>query len=362
MSKWEVQDQSNGNQCVLFSTKSSALNQSNCSNEIALAKGNWVKLICGASNEDLPSISDLCSVYAAAGVNCIDVAADIAVVKAAKEGLNWVERNFGIKPWLMISVSDGEDIHFRKASFNPKLCPKECSKPCLKVCPTNAINRKTGIIQDLCYGCGRCLPACPLGLIEEKNHLLEIKDFSNLLCQTHPDAIEIHTSAGRIKSFEQWVKEIVRSKVPLKRIAVSCGLENQKITKNQLSQELWSRYECLRRYKQKPIWQLDGRPMSGDLRGDTSKEAIFLLKQMHSISPPGPLQIAGGTNDQTIHRLTTKNGLAGIAFGGMARKLIQPFLIEAKTQNKKLIECPEVWDQALKVAKNLINPWLNNDN
>ena len=338
------------------------MNQSNFSNEITLSKGTWVKLICGASNEDLPSISDLCSVYAAAGVNCIDVAADLAVVNAAKVGLEWVEKNFGLRPWLMISVSDGKDIHFRKASFNPEICPKECSKPCLKVCPTNAINTQAGVIANLCYGCGRCLPACPLGLIEEKNYLLELKDFGNLLSQTSPDAIEIHTGPGRIKSFEQWVQEIVHSQVEVKRVAVSCGLEKQNINKHQLSQELWSRYECLRRYDQKPIWQLDGRPMSGDLGATTAKAAVSLLEQMYSISPPGPLQIAGGTNEQTIHYLKTNHRLSGIAFGGMARKLIQPFLIEAKAQNKKLIEWPDGWNQALKAAKNLINPWLNNDN
>ncbi len=357
-----MQDQLNGKRCALLSTKSNELNQSNCSHELALTKGSWVKLICGASNEDLPSISDLCSVYAAAGVNCVDVAADIAVVNAAKAGLEWAKSNFAVKPWLMISVSDGQDIHFRKASFDPNLCPKECPKPCLKICPTNAINTKTGISQDLCYGCGRCLPSCPFGLIEEKNYLLDINDFGNLLYQTNPDAIEIHTAPGRMQSFEKWVHEVVRSQIEVKRLAVSCGLEKQNITKHQLSQELWSRYECLRRYKQKPLWQLDGRPMSGDLGAGTSRAAISLFEQMLAIAPPGPLQLAGGTNEQTIHHLNTNHGLSGIAFGGMARKLIQPFLIEAKLKNKKLIEWPEGWNQALKTAKTLINPWLNNAN
>ncbi len=358
-----VHENLNGNQCEILLTKASTLNPDNDPNTIALTKGSWVKLICGASNEDLISISDLCSVYAAAGVNCIDVAADFAVVSAAKEGLTWVEKHLEKKrPWLMISVSDGKDIHFRKASFDPTVCPKECPKPCLKVCPTNAINSKLGISKDLCYGCGRCLPSCPFGLIQEKNNILEIKDFGTLISQTLPDAVEIHTAPGRINAFEECVKEIMKSQVQLKRIAVSCGLENHKITKHQLSKELWARFRCLRRYKQKPIWQLDGRPMSGDIGIGTSRAAISLLEQMHSIAPPGPLQLAGGTNEQTIHHLKAKDGLAGIAFGGMARKLIQPFLIEAQRQNKKLIEWPEGWNQALKAAQGLINPWLNNDN
>ncbi|WP_225866389.1 MULTISPECIES: Light dependent period protein LdpA domain-containing protein [Prochlorococcus] len=337
------------------------MNESHYSNEISLRRGTWVKLICGASNDDLTSISDLCSVYAAAGVNCIDIAADIAVVAAAREGITWAKDNLGIKPWLMISLSDGKDIHFRKAYFNPKVCPKECSRPCEKVCPTNAINPTLGIIQDLCYGCGRCIPACPLELIQEKDNLLRIQDFGNLISKAKPDAIEIHTAPGRIKAFEQSVKEVVKSKVQLKRVAVSCGLEGHGITKDQLSQELWSRHECLCRYNQKPIWQLDGRPMSGDIGRGTAKAAILLLEKMHSIAPPGPIQLAGGTNEQTILHLQKNHRLAGIAFGGMARKLIQPFLIEAKAQNKKLIDWPEGWDKALKLAKGLIKPWLNNE-
>ncbi len=58
------------------------------SNSEALKKGNWVKLICGASNQDLPSIADLCSIYGAAGVHCIDLAADEAVINAARNAID----------------------------------------------------------------------------------------------------------------------------------------------------------------------------------------------------------------------------------------------------------------------------------
>ena len=46
-----------------------------------------VKLICGASNEDIVAIEDLCAIYTAAGVDYIDVAAEESIVRAAKEGL-----------------------------------------------------------------------------------------------------------------------------------------------------------------------------------------------------------------------------------------------------------------------------------
>ena len=54
--------------------------------EIELLKKNkkgsdkWVKLICGASNEDIIAIEDLSAIYSAAGVDYIDVAADESIV------------------------------------------------------------------------------------------------------------------------------------------------------------------------------------------------------------------------------------------------------------------------------------------
>ena len=49
----------------------------------------WVKLICGASNEDIVAIEELCAIYSAAGVDYIDVAADQSIVQAARNGIQW---------------------------------------------------------------------------------------------------------------------------------------------------------------------------------------------------------------------------------------------------------------------------------
>ena len=45
-------------------------------------KDKWIKLICGASNEDIVAIEDLCAIYTAAGVDYIDVAAEESIVYA----------------------------------------------------------------------------------------------------------------------------------------------------------------------------------------------------------------------------------------------------------------------------------------
>jgi hypothetical protein len=100
----------------------------------SLKKGNWFKLICGASFQHLPSIRILALVYTLAGADCIDVAADPAVINAAKEGISLAktlvkqakEKGFlpQDQPWLMVSLNDGEDPHFRKAEFDPLQCPQ----------------------------------------------------------------------------------------------------------------------------------------------------------------------------------------------------------------------------------------------
>ncbi len=330
-------------------------------NSEALRKGKWVKLICGASNQDLPSIADLCAIYATIGVHCIDLAADAAVIHAAREALDWVHIQSGKKPWIMVSLSDGEDAHFRKAWFDPAKCPINCSRPCQRICPAKAISSYGGINEKRCYGCGRCISTCPLGLITEEDRRLTLKEFLPLLKKLKPDAVEIHTAPGRSKAFEQTIKEITSNDLPLKRLSVSCGLEGYGISAEQLAQELWLRYQSLRKHGHKPLWQLDGRKMSGDLGLGAAKVAVALWKKIRPLAPPGPLQLAGGTNESTIKQIPKGHGPEGIAFGGMARQIIQPWLLEAQTRQISLREWPEGWQAALSAANELISPWLSRD-
>lgn len=192
--------------------------------EQALVHGCWVKLIGGASNQDLAAIEDLAGIHALAGVHCIDVAADPAVVAATRRGLAWAESHGAARPWLMVSLSDGLDPHFRKAWFDPQRCPPSCPRPCERVCPALAIDGR-GVVAERCYGCGRCLPACPLGLIEERSQVLEPAAVGGLLAQLAPDAVELHTRPGRLDAFEERVLQLAASGVALRRVAVSAGLE-----------------------------------------------------------------------------------------------------------------------------------------
>ena len=339
--------------------------------EAALAAGRWVKLICGAGNQDLAAIEDLCALYSLAGVHCIDVAADAAVAAAARRGMDWAEQRGAARPWLMLSLSDGVDPHFRKAQFDPERCPADCPRPCQRVCPALAIGPSGGVVQERCYGCGRCLPACPLGLIREEQLLLSADAVPALLASVAPDAVELHTQAGRAEAFAERLQQVLRSGVPLKRLAVSCGLERgagrpgaasapepTPLSARELAEELWQRFVLLRQAGQRPLWQLDGRPMSGDVGAGTARSAVKLLDAIRAWAPPGPLQLAGGTNASTAALLDADSGAAGVAFGGMARSLLQPLLLDAEGRGLPLRDCPDLLAQALELARGLLAPWL----
>lgn len=343
--------------------------------DVALAAGRWVKLICGAGNQDLAAIEDLCAIYALAGVHCIDVAADPAVAAAARRGMAWAEARGARRPWLMVSLSDGDDPHFRKASFDPARCPADCPRPCQRVCPALAIGASGGVNRERCYGCGRCLPACPLGLIDEAQVLLSPAAVPPLLQALQPDAVELHTQAGRQMGFAERLQQLQASGVPLRRLAVSCGLErgaqgrplpadaadSTPLSARELAGELWRRHSLVRGAGYRPLWQLDGRPMSGDVGAGTARAAVKLLTAIRPWAPPGPLQLAGGTNDNTLALLPPGSGAAGVAFGSVARRLLQPLLLDAEGQGIPLRDHPTLQRQALARAEGLVRPWLQRE-
>lgn len=352
--------------------------------EQALAQGRWVKWIAGASNQDLASIEDLAGIHVLAGVHCLDVAADAAVVAAARRGIAWArERALRCRgsapltlpaPWLMVSLSDGADPHFRKASFDPRRCPPDCPRPCARVCPALAIPMAPaagGVSSERCYGCGRCLPACPLGLIEERQQVLAPEAVAALLAELRPDAIELHTQVGRQAAFAERLAQVRAAGLPLRRLAVSCGLEpatgeaelQRPVSARALARELWQRHGLVRSAGLRPLWQLDGRPMRGDVGAGTAHAAVRLWQQLAPLAPPGPLQLAGGTNAHThalARRLAPRVAapLAGVAFGGVSRSLLQPLLLRAQERGQRLLQAEDLWPEALRLVRQLVDPWL----
>ena len=326
--------------------------------EAALHRGCWRKLICGASNQDLAAITDLAWVYTRAGIHCIDVAPDPAVVAAARHGIAAALNPGQPSPWLMVSLNDDTDPHFRKAHFDPRCCPADCPRPCESICPVAAISA-TGVARARCYGCGRCLSVCPMGLIEERPWHLDRSQLLEILKTCQPEALEIHTRPGAVSAFSKLL-DLLQPLLPrLRLLAVSAGGPL-----SQLIPYLWQLHELLLNQPVRHLWQLDGRPMSGDLGRGTAHASVALALGMSRHGPPGLLQVAGGVNKHT-QTLLDHHGLAGarerspvvagIAFGGAARQLLSPWLTAAQARGQPLHQYPDLADIAVKEAQALLN-------
>ncbi|KAM7484976.1 hypothetical protein LguiA_000985 [Lonicera macranthoides] len=348
----------------------------------SLQRGNWVKLICGASFEDVVDVRNLSLVYTLAGVDCIDCAADASVVSAVNEGIQAATAILPLRrPWVMISVNDDEDLHFRKAEFDPDDCPLDCSRPCEIVCPANAISLegkrgafKGGVITERCYGCGRCFPVCPYDKIREITYVRDASATADLLKRDDIDALEIHTSGRRIVPFKELWDGLGDSVSYLRLVAVS--LPNIGDSTISSMKSMYSIMEpnmrCLN------LWQLDGRPMSGDIgRGATREALTFAVRLAASTDKPqGFLQLAGGTNAHTVDGMkkerlfqtkavseNTKGStiplnslssphalIGGVAYGGYARKIVGRVLNSMQSQHGHV--CIEDYPEHLLVALN----------
>ncbi|MFE4107115.1 circadian clock protein LdpA [Almyronema epifaneia] len=358
----------------------------------ALKEGHWFKLICGASYQHLPAVRSLTLAYALAGADCIDVAADPAVVATAREALNVAEKLSAkvnssahhlwvppARPWLMVSLNDGEDPHFRKAVFEFSECPTSCDRPCATLCPAQAITFAgeasgfSGVVSELCYGCGRCLPVCPSQQISTQAYVsTPAAVTASILAGV--DAIEIHTQVGHEADFERLWQAIRPQLSQLQLVAVSCP---QGAGLLDYLRHLW---QIMQPLDIPLIWQADGRPMSGDIGKGTTQAAIKLGQKLLMADLPGYIQLAGGTNQHTVPKLRSlgllpsprrarsEPAIAGVAYGSYARSLLLPVLTrldwllsaEITSADRKrmahLEDVPALLTQAIDLATALVSP------
>lgn len=358
----------------------------------SLQNGTWFKLICGASSQHIPTIRTCAIAYAIAGADCIDLAADPAIILAVKEAIAAIQPQYPtINPWLMVSLNDGEDPHFRKAEFDPKHCPSHCDRPCERVCPTQAIQFSpefSGVIDPLCYGCGRCLPICPIQQIQAKSYVYTPEIILPQIFALGIDAIEIHTQIGRSTAFAQLWQTLQPYLNQLQLVAISCPdgpgmaaylqelselIFSSTATVNSTSIPTATTIPTATAFSSSDlpcalIWQTDGRPMSGDIGDGTTRACIKLGQKVLDLGLPGFVQLAGGTNGYTVEKLTqlglfppqknaphsTQPRLAGIAYGSYARSQLQPILTQLDTLGiNRLEEYPELLEESVKIASNL---------
>jgi formate dehydrogenase iron-sulfur subunit len=88
---------------------------------------------------------------------------------AAESLVEAAERANAVDGWGLDTYQDGDGVRWLMASDVCKHCT---SAACLDVCPTGALFRTefgTVVVQeDVCNGCGYCVPACPFGVIDRR--------------------------------------------------------------------------------------------------------------------------------------------------------------------------------------------------
>ncbi|NJM85378.1 MAG: 4Fe-4S ferredoxin, partial [Leptolyngbyaceae cyanobacterium RM2_2_21] len=100
------------------------------------------------------------------------------------------------------------------------------------------------------------------------------------------------------------------------------------------------------------IWQADGRPMSGDIGRGTTHAAVRLAQKLLMADLPGYVQLAGGTNQHTVHKLrslgllrspqSSSPTIAGVAYGSYARSLLTPVINRLDPQEDQENHFPSV--------------------
>jgi Fe-S-cluster-containing hydrogenase component 2 len=343
----------------------------------SLREGNWFKLICGASFQHLPAVRHLTLAYTLAGADCIDVAADPAVISAALEAVEVANqlgeearaRGFGFshRPLLMVSLNDGEDPHFRKAEFDPTLCPADCPRPCETICPAQAIvfqtknnittgeqgsNFKAGVISDSPHhqsqidsentnaweshpkslrsaSWGEDKPLQPAANSKSPK---SIEDFSGVIdrrcygcgrclpiCPSQiiytrsyvfaPEAIANLILPYGVDALEIHTK--VGHFIDFQRLwtAIAPWANRLKLLAiscpddDGLIDYLWALHDLIWPLPCLLVWQTDGRPMSGDIGIGATRAAVKLSQKVLAAGLPGYVQLAGGTNAHTVMKL-----------------------------------------------------------
>lgn len=303
------------------------------------------KLVCGAGNEDAIEVEKLVTLYSKAGCNFFDLCAKPEIVEAAKRGL----KRAGITQdrYLCVSVGIKGDPHVSKAFINSNECIKcgKCNNICLQKALTDDGNAyKVNKIR--CIGCGKCVAECPKHCIEMTSEFKNLKEVLPPIIEKGVDCIEFHALGENEEEVdEKWADINNLFKGPLSICIDRSKLGNEKLLKR-INRMLEKRSPYT------TIIQADGAPMSGgkdDFK--TTLQTVATAEIFQNAKLPVFLLLSGGTNSKSTQLAKMCDIEAGgVAIGSYARKIVREYI-----DRDDFLENEEVFNNALKIAKNLVD-------
>ncbi len=293
-----------------------------------ITDNKFIKLICGAGNENLKEVEALSYVYALAGFNMIDVAAKNDVINAAIEGIKRAGKEKEVE--ICVSIGLQNDIHLTKAVINKQKCIN-CGK-CINICPQNAIfeeDEQIQINEKYCIGCLKCTKVCTqAAIITEHKYKTPCSMLLSVLSE-NIDCVEFHCSSedeNLIQEAWSQIKSVYTGRLGFCIDRSKFG--NDKlitVIRNMLQED------------NEIIIQADGKPMSGGADDYNSNiQAIAFAELINGSGITSPVIVSGGTNSKTAEFAKICGvKINGVAIGSYARKLIKQEISSADFFDKK---------------------------
>jgi len=297
---------------------------------VSLKERDFVKIICAAGTEDPKIVRNIALIYTLAGADCIDIAANPSIVKAACEGREAaikIAEKMGVPvpkpPLFCISFGIEGDQHVRKARVT------EIGKNLFsltKVCPTGAIVGGTNgepvrVIEPLCIGAGKCA-LVRQGAIEFYTLKRNLPELLPLCKAEGADMFELHSNAGVDEEIVATWK-LMNSINPDGFISMCIGRSYKS------NKEVLERIEKIRAISgERTIIQTDGNPMTGESESiNSGLQAVAMGDLVRKMKNPPFVILSGGTNMKTVQLAKVAGVLInGISFGSYARKIVYKYI------------------------------------
>ncbi len=314
-----------------------------------LEKKKFFKLVCGAGNEDAEEVRRLVFIYTLAGAKCMDVSANVEVVKKACLGIEEacsfarrLNKKIEIRPFINVSIGMKGDPHIRKARIADN-CIK--CKACMAECPTDAIDQDLKVIEAKCIGCGNCESVCGADAIKFYHQNKDLKKLLEECRLNGVEQMELHAAVPDSESvFYEWkmINEIIGDNY------VSMCLDSLHLSDSHLKHRIKRARDIS---KDRFIIQADGVPMSGGKDDfNTTLQAVsiadVIMKQRLGVK----VLLSGGTNNLTakLARMCDVD-YNGVSIGTFARNAVKRFVV-----SQDFIEDPEKISEAVDIAERLI--------